>query len=184
LGCVGTDTFALEVKPAAVLTDVTPDFTIKYGDQMQLNASGVKYYIWFPTKPLDYPNNHNPTATGWDPTTFTVIGLNEYGCYDTAYVKMDIDYSMFEYMPTAFTPNGDGRNDLFGVHNFRYQRLIEFRIFNRWGQEVFTTNDYKQGWDGTFKGVPQESGVYNYIIRVAIPNGQQRTYKGDVTLIR
>ena len=184
LGCTGTDSITFQVRPAAKLIDVSADFMLKYGDQIQLNAGGVKYYTWTPTAQLDYPNNYNPTVTGLNPTTFTVVGMNEYGCTDTAYVKMDIDYTMHEMIPTAFSPNGDGRNDVFSVKNMKFQRLVEFRIYNRWGQEVFGTNDYKAGWDGTFKGVPQEVGVYNYIIRIVIPDGKQRVYRGNVTLVR
>lgn len=184
LGCTGRDTLTLEAKPAALLTDVTPDFTIKYGDRMQLNAAGVPYYTWIPENHLDYPNSPTPTAVGLEPTTFAVIGMNEYGCKDTAYVKMDIDYTMHEILPTAFSPNGDGRNDVFSLKNMNFQRVIEFKVYNRWGQEVFSTTDNKQGWDGTYKGVPQQTGVYNYIIRVVIPDGKQRVYKGDVTLLR
>lgn len=184
LGCTGRDTLTLEVKPAAQLTDVTPDFTIKYGDQMQMNANGVLYYTWIPENHLDFPNSATPTVTGLEPTTFAVVGMNEYGCKDTAYVRMGIDYTMHEILPTAFSPNGDGRNDIFSLRNMNFQRIIEFKIYNRWGQEVFSTTDNKQGWDGTYKGIPQETGVYNYIIRVVIPDGKQRVYKGDVTLIR
>ncbi len=184
LGCTGSDTISLNVKAAAHLTDVTSDFTLKYGDQMQLHAAGVPFYTWFPDRFLDYPNTPAPTAKGLEPTVFTVIGMNEYGCKDTAYVKMDIDYTMHEILPTAFSPNGDGRNDLFSLKNMNFQRLIEFRVFNRWGQEVYSTTDHKQGWDGTYKGIPQESGVYSYLIRVVIPDGKQRVYKGDVTLLR
>jgi gliding motility-associated-like protein len=61
---------------------------------------------------------------------------------------------------------------------------MEFRVFNRWGQEVYSTTDPSRGWDGTWKGVAQDMGVYSYIIRVAFPDGYVETYKGDVTLIR
>ena len=87
-------------------------------------------------------------------------------------------------VPTAFTPNGDGRNDVFRVANLSFQKLIEFRVFNRWGQEVYSTTDNNGGWDGTWKGVAQDMGIYTYIIRVAFPDGTVSTYKGDVTLIR
>jgi len=184
LGCTDADSITFIARPAAHLTDVTSDFTLKYGDAMQLNADGVSYYTWSPTAQLDNPNISTPNVIAQEPTVFMVVGVNEYGCFDTAYVKMDVDYTMHEVIPNAFSPNGDGRNDLLSVKNMKFQQLIEFRIFNRWGQELFSTTDYKQGWDGTYKGVPQETGVYNYIIRIALPNGQQRVYKGDITLLR
>lgn len=184
LGCTGSDTISFDVKPAAKLIDVTPDFTLKYGDEMQLNASGAVVYTWSPTEQLSNPNINNPTVIAHDPALFTVIGFNEYGCADTAYVKMNVDYAMQEFLPNAFSPNGDGRNDVFSVKNLKFQSLIEFKIYNRYGNEVFSTNDSRGGWDGTYMGVPQEIGVYNYIVRVAHPDGTQRVYKGTITLLR
>ncbi|HTN47394.1 MAG TPA: choice-of-anchor L domain-containing protein [Flavipsychrobacter sp.] len=184
LGCEGKDTITIDARPAAVLINVTPDFTIKYNETKQLNAEGVLYYVWLPSDQLDYPNTNNPTVVGLRPTTFSVIGLNEYGCFDTAYVRMEIDYDMSEFLPSGFTPNGDGKNDLFRLSGLKYQKLLEFRVFNRWGEEIFATTDISQGWDGSYRGVPQEMGVYSYIIRLAIPGGTQKVYKGNVTLLR
>lgn len=184
LGCKGSDSVHIIARPGAVLTDVTADFIAKYGETVRLNANGTLYYTWTPDALLDYPNTRNPNATAWDTTTFTVIGMNEYGCTDTAYVKMGIDYAMSESIPSAFSPNGDGMNDAFRIINLKYQRVLEFRIFNRWGQQVFETTDAKASWDGTYKGVAQEAGVYGYIIRIATPDGKVRAYKGDVTLVR
>ncbi|HRO42506.1 MAG TPA: choice-of-anchor L domain-containing protein [Flavipsychrobacter sp.] len=184
IGCIGSDSITITARPLPVLVDVTPDFTAKYGDIAQLNAGGATFYTWTPTRLLDYPNEKDPKATATDTATFQVIGTDKYGCRDTAYVKMDIDYTMFEMIPNAFSPNGDGRNDVFSVKNMKFQRLIEFRVFNRWGQEIFSTTDANRGWDGTHKGIPQEIGVYHYLIRITTPNGLQRTYKGDVSLLR
>lgn len=184
LGCIGTDSIYIDAKPAAHLIDVTPDTIVKYGDYLQLHAGGTLYYNWMPSRDLDYPTSPNPIAYGIEPTTFAVVGMNEYGCTDTAYVRMNIDFTMYENIPSAFSPNGDGKNDVFSVKNLRFQQLVEFRIYNRWGQEVFSTTDRNKGWDGKFKGVNQEIGVYQYIIRIVIPDGTQRVYKGPITLVR
>ncbi len=61
---------------------------------------------------------------------------------------------------------------------------MEFRVFNRQGIEVFSTNDSRTGWDGTYNGKPQDMGTYHYLIRVAYPDGYVETYKGETTLIR
>jgi gliding motility-associated-like protein len=97
---------------------------------------------------------------------------------------VDIDYRANLFVPTAFTPNGDGKNDIFKVSNITFQRLQEFRVFNRWGHEIFSTNDIKSGWTGSWKGQPQDMGVYQYIIKVAYPDGIIETYKGNITLVR
>lgn len=184
LGCLGKDTVYLTTWPATHMTDVTENFTAKYGDEVQLNAQGALYYVWTPDKLLNFPNQGNPVVTALDTATFRVIGTNYWGCRDTAYVKMDIDFTMTEFIPNAFTPNNDGINDVFSIKNMNFQRLIEFRIFNRWGQEIFSTTDARQGWDGTYKGVPQESGIYKYLIRINTPDGKQKMYKGDISLLR
>lgn len=184
LGCSGSDSLHIIARPAAMLTDVTADFIAKYGDVVRLNANGTLYYTWTPDALLDYPNTHNPNATALDTATFMVIGMNEYGCKDTAFVKMGIDYTIVTSIPSAFSPNNDGMNDVFRIVNMKFQRVLEFRIFNRWGQQVFETTDPKGGWDGTYKGVPQEAGVYGYIIRIATPDGKVKSFQGDVTLVR
>jgi gliding motility-associated-like protein len=61
---------------------------------------------------------------------------------------------------------------------------MEFRVFNRWGQEVFYSNDNQHGWDGTWKNVPQDMGSYTYLIRLGYPDGLVETFKGEITLVR
>lgn len=184
IGCTGKDSIHITARPAVVLKGVSSDFTLKYGETMQLNAEGATYYTWTPDRLLNYPNEHNPTATALDSATFQVIGTDQWGCRDTAYVHMGVDYTMWETVPSAFSPNGDGKNDVFHISNLKYQKLVEFRIFNRWGQEVYNSTDGAKGWDGTYRGELAEVGVYQYLIRIATPDGKMRTYKGDVTLVR
>lgn len=88
-------------------------------------------------------------------------------------------------IPNAFTPNNDGQNDYFKIINFTNQKLIEFKIFNRWGTILFQTKNPKEGWDGKFKDHLQPLGVYGYVIRIAYPESELiETYKGTVTLLR
>jgi gliding motility-associated-like protein len=68
--------------------------------------------------------------------------------------------------------------------NLNFRSLMEFRVFNRWGQEVFSTTDRNKGWDGTWKGEEMPVGNYQYIIKIGYPDQMTETYKGDVTLIR
>jgi gliding motility-associated-like protein len=86
--------------------------------------------------------------------------------------------------PTAFTPNGDGKNDIFRMIGPGNQKLSVFRIVNRWGQTVFETLDANRGWDGTSGGVPQDMGVYHYYVKYLCADGQYYEHKGEVTLIR
>jgi gliding motility-associated-like protein len=96
---------------------------------------------------------------------------------------VDIDYHDNLFIPTAFTPNGDGKNDIFRIGNLTFQKVQEFRILNRWGQEVFSATD-NRGWNGFFKGKPQDAATFYYLIRVAYPDGATKMFKGDVILVR
>ena len=88
-------------------------------------------------------------------------------------------------MPTAFTPNGDGKNDLFRVLNAVKAENLELLLFNRWGQLVFKTTNWKQGWDGKINGELQATGVYVWLLRYTDRNSKKRIeQKGTVTLIR
>lgn len=185
LGCIGLDTTTLHTRPPMDLYDVSADHMIKYGNSTQLHASGADYYVWLPPSTLDNANIYNPIATPTEPTIYTVIGWNNYGCKDSAQVKVDIDYTMNEFLPSAFSPNGDGRNDVFSINKtWRFQKLLEFRIFDRWGQQVYNSVNVNDGWDGKHQGQDQPMGVYHYVIRIARPDGQVKTYKGDITLVR
>ncbi len=89
-------------------------------------------------------------------------------------------------MPTAFTPNNDGRNDVFRpvVEPGCPVSKFSFAVYNRWGECVFRSHDANQGWDGYFNGLPAESGVYYYIVELETPAGWNGSMQGDVTLIR
>ena len=170
--------------PTHFLHDITVDQAIWYGKSIQLGVQGAWIYYWQPNDGTLNDNNINtPVATPFEKTTYTVFGYLHSGCKDSAQVTIDV-LTTKELIPSAFTPDGDGKNDIFQVVNLQYGKLVEMRIFNRWGQVVCKTNDNNKGWDGTFNGVPQDLGVYGYLITVERENHQQVVYKGDVTLIR
>jgi len=181
-----TDTFNIPVivKPLPIVDILQGDTLIKYGQTVNLRATGANLYYWAPTTGLSAGIGTNITASPTETTEYIVSGLAANGCrgYDSVTIRVDPTDNLF--VPSAFSPNGDARNDVFKVSNFTFQKLIEFRVYNRFGQEIFSTTDGRKGWDGTWKGVPQDMGVYQYIIRVAFPDGIVETYKGDVTLIR
>lgn len=183
-GC--SDTFFVKtvVKPNPPVQIINNDTTIKYGQSIQLAVTGAYLYSWQPVSTISNPNVINPIATPTEPTTYYVYGLGENQCRSVDSVRVNIDYRDNLFVPSAFSPNGDGKNDVFRVANITFQKLQEFRVFNRWGQEIYSTTDPEKGWDGSWKGVPQDMGSYQYLIRVAYPDGYIETYKGDVSLIR
>jgi gliding motility-associated-like protein len=171
--------------PSFSLFNVTTDQTINFGNSVQLNAFGAVIYYWTPNDgSLSNPNINNPVATPPVPTTYTVYGYNSDGCLDTASVHIDVIYNDSDFVPSGFTPNGDGQNDVFRIMHLKHDKLVEFNVYNRWGQLIFQTADLNKGWDGTFMNVPQDMGVYNYMITTSNSSGANKTYKGTVTLIR
>lgn len=186
LNCWAQDTERIHSFPPVTLVNLTADQTIFLGSSVQLNADGADRYYWTPANgTLDNANVNNPIATPTDSmTTYTVWGMNLYGCLDSAYINIRVDMDVNEALPSAFTPNGDGLNDVFRLTKLKYQKLVEFAVYNRWGQKVFYTNNSEIGWDGTFNGTPQDMGTYHYQVIVAHPDGTNKIYKGDVTLIR
>ena len=91
------------------------------------------------------------------------------------------------FLPSAFTPNGDGRNDYFYFVYGKDLLEMSLRVFNRWGEEVFHSSRPDRKWDGTYKGLPCEMGTYYYHLEVTLDNGSTRKKKqisGEVNLIR
>jgi len=173
---------AIQVSPftnAAPVTD--PVFMFKGFEE---NAAG---YVW---------NFGYGSAAGQGQyTSFTyppeiaeyIVTLKTYdknGCHNTASESVKIMPPGL-MVPNAFSPNGDGSNDVFKVVNITSQTLKEFSVYNRYGQRVFYTLQPGSGWDGTFNGGPCDVGTYYYVLRYSMPGSDQEyMMKGDVTLIR
>lgn len=114
-----------------------------------------------------------------------LIVQNNLPCYDTAYMQLKVLYNCYIAVPTAFTPNGDGLNDYLYPMNAWKARNLEFRVYNRWGQQVFETKDWMRRWDGTLNGNPQAPGVYAwYLTYTHVDTGKQYFLKGTTVLIR
>jgi len=182
--CDTTLPITLNAYPAAEVQVYPEEATIAYGDSIQLNATGADLYHWWPSGPLDSAVIANPWARPFEPTVFTVLGINRYGCWDSGFVNIKIDYAMPDLIPNAFSPNGDGLNDVFRIEGITYQKVVVFQVFNRYGQLIFSTTNPDTGWDGKFKGKDCDAGVYYYLVRLVYPDGRERILKGDVQLIR
>lgn len=103
------------------------------------------------------------------------------GCQDT--LRKDIDVTLLPQVPKAFSPNGDGLNDLLYVKGGPFETFI-FRVYNNWGEIVWETNDQNAGWDGKKNGVDQPVGIYVWTLIVDMYNNRQVKKNGDITLIR
>ena len=182
--CSDTLEAKIFVDPRPDVKILPNDTIVAYGTKLQLEGSGAVSYSWSPTGVVDQPNIYNPIATITGPVAIILNGIYSTGCSSTDTLYVDVDYRDPIVIPSAFSPNNDGKNDLFRIGSLSFQRLQEFRVYNRWGQQVFSTQDPKAGWDGTVNGVVQDMGVYHYIIRLAYPDGKVEVYKGDITLVR
>jgi len=163
------------------------------GEQLTLQAQGNSNHFeiisWLPQSLFPTQSSALQFIPAPEEQLVQVIAKNEFGCVDTAdlllkAVKLDKDFAM----PNAFTPNGDGKNDIFAPVFLMQQdfTIISFEIFNRWGQRVFGsyTGTGAKGWDGYHNGRQAEVGVYHYGIRVRFLDGTEEFRKGDVVLIK
>ena len=118
--------------------------------------------------------------------TYKLFAFDQSGCslsIEKEIIEQDCCTSLF--IPTAFSPNNDNRNDEFRLVNFFGSRIEKFQVYNRWGQAVFTAQHDEDRWDGKYKGMDCEIGTYFYILEyTCLSNGKKYTYKGDVSLVR
>jgi gliding motility-associated-like protein len=151
----------------------------------QLNATGGVNYSWFPPIGLSDTSSANPVVSIDSTMKYYVKGTAFNGCYayDTVTVHVKAIGPNLFIVPNAFTPNGDGHNDCYGIQRWGDVELEEFSIFNRWGLRVFTTRNPAQCWDGNFNGHPQPTGSYVYVIRAKTFCGPV-TRMGNLTLVR
>jgi gliding motility-associated-like protein len=155
-------------------------------DSAILIANGGVSYTWSPNLYITRNNGNKITVKPYQNTFYTVRGRNESGCFGqdsiTVYYFKEGNQKIF--MPTAFTPNNDGKNDVYRPTFIGPSAKYSFRIYNRWGQLVFETKIPGVGWDGTEKGIPQKGDVYVfYVIAEGGCNGRFEQ-KGTFTLIR
>jgi gliding motility-associated-like protein len=268
-GCYGTDTVIVNVAQPFHI-NLTPNDTICIGQSTTLHAQGAVQYQWFPAGGLSSSSAAAPIASPTITTTYRVIGLDNYNCFkDTAYVtvavgqypqvnvgadkvlqtgsqmplkatftngpinswrwgggelncitcpepvaliKKDACYYVEAknkygcagrdtmcvkvffnggqvFIPNAFTPDGDGINDVFMIRGKGIKQVKQFRIFNRWGQVVFEktnfpANDPAFGWDGKVNGIPASPDVFVYTCEVVAENEEHYTTKGNVTILK
>ncbi len=181
-----TDTITVTVVPP-VLANAGRDTTILPEMPVQLNAAGGNSYFWSPATGLsavDIPNPVVKLGGDVDSVIYTV-SVASFGCVAQDQMVVRIYKKGPDILvPSAFTPNGDGKNDLARPVTIGISKLNYFTIYNRWGEPVFSTNEVGKGWDGIFKGSPQQSGTYVYKTEGVDYLGQVVFRRGTVVLIR
>ncbi|OJV54648.1 MAG: hypothetical protein BGO31_06675 [Bacteroidetes bacterium 43-16] len=163
------------------------DTTVIKGHTFNMNGSGGVQYQWTPTTYLADPTDPKT------PITITEVGefaynlhvVSETLCEGNDSVRIRVAERPYFIVPSAFSPNGDGNNDVIRPLGAGYPYLTYFKIYNRWGQLVFQMfNSETGGWDGTFRGKMCDPGVYFWHARALNLEGVEEEFKGDITLIR
>jgi gliding motility-associated-like protein len=152
---------------------------------LQLMASGAQDYTWMPGHSLSCANCPNPVFTADTTTRFAVSGQDINGCSATDSLLITVIPEPRFDMPNAFTPNGDGNNDVFGPA-FKGEVFTQYhlRIYARWGALIFESNMPDKGWNGRQNDQNLPSDVYVFVFDYQLANGKSGQKKGEVTLLR
>ncbi|QQR98138.1 MAG: gliding motility-associated C-terminal domain-containing protein [Sphingobacteriales bacterium] len=186
-GCDSSIVLNINISPNPTLEIKPNKIKIEKNDTVYLdiNSDQTLYnIIWQPADLLNNSSIQNPFAILQDITQFKVQAENEFGCVSNAEIEILINTEDCIYLPNTFTPNGNGINETFRPLGNRIKSITIFRIFDRWGNLVFETNDLNRGWDGTYKGVLLDPNVFIYYIEAICKDGTTSFKKGNVTLLR
>ncbi|MEP7107671.1 MAG: PKD domain-containing protein [Ferruginibacter sp.] len=179
------DTVIVNVVPLVLANAGPADTTVVSGEPLYLNGTGGDTYLWQPSTWLSNPNIPNPIALPEDNITYQLLVTSAGSCQnrDSIHIKLYKVPPSF-YVPTAFSPNNDNNNDILKPILLGMRSLNYFRVFNRWGTLLFYTTQKGRGWDGSFKGNPQDPGTYVWMAEGATFTGQKIVRKGYAVLIR
>lgn len=160
------------------------DTIIMLNTPFQLNATGGIRYTWAPPDGLNNRNIYNPVTTYNHDITYTVTAYTQEGCTGTDNIFVRFIKGPDIYIPNAFSPNGDGLNDIFRPLPVGIIKMEFFRVFDRWGKLVYSTTAYLQGWDGTVNGQTAAIGTYVWVVQGKDISNNTVQRKGTVTLVR
>lgn len=161
--------------------DAGPDVEVVAGSSVQLDVTGGTNWDWSPTSGLSGNGIPNPIALPQETTVYEV-STQQNGCTYTDTIVVDVLQLIDP--PNTFSPNGDGINDTWEVPGIADYPGSEVIIWDRWGQKVFSSNGYREAWDGTNKGRPVSEGSYYYYIQLNEIEGRSAPYLGYVSIIR
>ncbi|MBC8172612.1 MAG: PKD domain-containing protein, partial [Chitinophagales bacterium] len=182
-GCKDTISYDISIGQLP-FASAGPDDSVQYLETYFLDGDGIGTYHWEPFFLVSDPTIADPFIRPPVTITYVLTVTSPDGCvgYDTVTIYV-IDRTIVE-IPNAFSPNGDGINDEIFILNHSVASLIEYTIYNRWGEQVFTTNDLLIGWNGKQDGKELDLGVYAYVIRAIDLNGIPVLVKGNITLLK
>ncbi|MEO6932838.1 MAG: gliding motility-associated C-terminal domain-containing protein, partial [Chitinophagaceae bacterium] len=184
-GMISSDTVVVKVNPLPVIKITPSDTVVNSGSQIRLAAivnGGVSTFVWSPANALTGTSSLSPlTNPIFDDIIYRIVLTNLSGCSSTASAHASVNKGLF--MPNVFSPDGNGLNDVYRIPKNTSLSLIEFSVFNRWGQKIFTTRNKDEGWDGKYKDQLQEQGTYSYLVTGVTDKGPIKI-KGSLLLVR
>jgi gliding motility-associated-like protein len=163
------------------------DITVPQGSSQFIHVrSGIgNTYLWKPRLQLSgYNAQYTEFFATADDVKYLIDITDQHTCITTDTLLMQVLKKPGFYLPTAFTPNGDGLNDFARPYLVGMKTLKNFSVFNRWGNLIFYSSKYGEGWDGKSKGADQNAGVYVWILEFINDDGKKVTEKGTITIIR
>ncbi len=195
-GCQSFERAEVKSPPAFVVDAGLDSYRIKLGDTLTLKASatgaqGRVVFTWAEPYPgtLSCTGCAAPRSFPQNTISYELNGIDSVGCEASDRVTVNVGKERDILVPTGFSPNGDGANDLLLVHGLNGTRILVFQVFDRWGQLVyeakdFFTNDAGIGWDGTFRGQPLNPGLFVWRLDAEYIDGYKESRRGQTTLLR
>lgn len=183
-GCSASENYTVG-QIGGINPTITPTSAFIFeGESVQITAGGGVSYSWTPSNGLSCTDCPNPIASPSVTTTYVVTVTDQNGCVGDTSIKIIVHPVCSEvFIPTIFSPNGDGQNDLECVMGNCIIEL-DFSIYNRWGERVFQTTDPSICWDGYYKGKLVNSGTFVYKVYVRLLDGSDLSDSGNITVVR
>lgn len=182
--CYSDDSVTVQIVPFPEIR-LDKEAEVVCGQPVQLTptVAGFTSFHWKAQQGIKDTMQLSPYVSPKEATTYTFVAFNN-GCEESAEISVEVLKGDAK-LPTAFSPNGDGHNDIFRLKQTCGFVISDFIIYNRWGQIVFQTKSSTEGWDGSYKGNEAEAGVYIYMLSGYIDNADKEiNMQGNVTLLR
>ncbi len=194
-GCLFQEDIEIN-EPLPISVNLGKDSSIFYGKSVALfpiitDTVGKISYSWSPYDAdfITCDSCKTPIVTPKSSTLFTLKVTDGKGCVGEGTVKISILIRDVAFVPTGFSPNSDGNNDLLLIHGEKGTKVLSFNIYDKWGERVYSqentfVNDDKIGWDGKFRGNNAPPDVYTWSLVIEFINGEKKNFRGSTTLIR
>ena len=186
LGCPKPVLKDFTVNVVRLIADAGPqDTSVVLGQPLQLTGTGSLNFSWFPATYLDNSEIRSPISLPQNNIRYTLTVSNSIGCTASDTINVKVFFLPPDlYVPSAFTPSGDNNNDLFRPIALGIKSLESFSVYNRWGLLLYKTSKIGDGWNGKYKGVPQDPGTFVWQANATDYKNKRIFRKGTVILIR